>query len=348
MSERPLRTGTAVSRRRTIAILAGVVGIGAGLPLLAAAGVGGAGRGRPPLVRWRGAALGAEAEIVLGHPRPEAAQRVLAACLDEIDRLERVFSLHRADSELARLNRAGRLERPSLDLLALLAEARRLSALSGGAFCVTIQPLWRLYAQHFAEVGATGGPPRRQVERALALVGDAGLEATPREAAFRRPGMAVTLNGIAQGYITDRVADLLRDQGLDQVLVELGETRALGGHPGGRDWRIGVADPAAPGRALRTIELRDRAVASSGGYGSRFEPSGRYHHLLDPASGDSARRWAGVTVLAERATLADGLSTALSVMPPERAPALLAAVPGARALFIDADGRVLAPPHGPA
>ena len=94
--------------------------------------------------------------------------------------------------------------------------------------------------------------------------------------------MAITLNGIAQGSITDRVTDLLRAEGLAQVLVDLGEVRALGRHPDGRAWRVGIADPLAPDRLRETLAIDDQAVATSATTGVRFDAAGRYHHLLNP------------------------------------------------------------------
>ena len=82
----------------------------------------------------------------------------------------------------------------------------------------------------------------------------------PGRVAFRRPGMAVTLNGIAQGYITDRVADLLAQNGLEHVLVDLDELRALGPRADGTPWPVGIEDPMRPGRTVKTVELADRAM----------------------------------------------------------------------------------------
>jgi FAD:protein FMN transferase len=131
---------------------------------------------------------------------------------------------------------------------------------------------------------------------------------------FLQPGMALTLNGIAQGYITDRVGDLLRARGFQNVLVNMGEELALGPKQQGHPWRVGLADPRAPDRTIRELPLLSGAVATSGGYGFHFDPPGRFSHILDPRTGACARRWASVTVLTSRATRADALSTALSVV----------------------------------
>ena len=145
-----------------------------------------------------------------------------------------------------------------------------------------------------------------------------------------RPGMALTFNGIAQGYMTDRVADLLRNAGFDHVLVQLGETRALGGRQADQPWRVAAAD--------KVIAISNRAIATSSGPASRFDPRGRHHHLFDPRSGRSAASYRSVTVIAERATDADALSTALAVAPPDQAGAILATMTMAEALLTMPDG----------
>ena len=265
---------------------------------------------------WRGVALGADASITLHHPDPAHLETTLAQAVAELRRLERIFSLYRPRSALSRLNRDGVLDAPPLDLVRLLGEARSISELTDGAFDVTVQPLWDLYARHFAEPEADpAGPDAHAVAKAQARVGYRGIELRPDRIAYRHPGMAATLNGIAQGYITDRVADLLRARGLQHVLVDLGEIRGLGRHPQGRAWSAGIKDPRAPERLLRRVELGERALATSGGYGLRFDRNGRHTHLFDPRTGTSPQAWASVSVLSARATLADALSTGFSAMP---------------------------------
>ena len=160
--------------------------------------------------------------------------------------------------------------------------------------------------------------------RAQALVGYTAIAIDGPEIRFARPGMAVTLNGIAQGYITDRVAALLQDAGMAQVLLDIGECRALGRHPDGRPWRVGLRRAAQPETVARTVALADRAVATSAGIASPFDASGRHHHLFDPATGRPAHMAGQVSVIAPSATMADALSTALAVSPPARAAACAA------------------------
>ncbi len=254
---------------------------------------------------WRGFAVGADAEIRLsGVDRPRA-ERALAAVTGEVERLENIFSLYRPESEISRLNRAGTLEQPSHDFRLLLDRSLSVWRATEGAFNLAIQPLWRFLAEHFAVTQAA--PDERQLAALLALCDPGRIEAGETAIALA-PGMALTFNGIAQGYITDRVAEIFAAHGLDRVLVNMGEIRALGGRP----WTVAIAGDR------QLLRLQGRAVAQSAGSGTPFTADGRWHHLIDPRTGHSAAGLRAVTVEAPTATEADALSTAAYVATPEQ------------------------------
>lgn len=328
------------TRRRFLAIAASAGAI-AGLPALASANTSASATST-----WKGVALGAPASMTLVHPDRDFARATIQRCVAEIDRLESIFSLYRPQSALVRLNAAGVLAQPPAELVELLSFALSMARHSEGAFDPTVQPLYRLLAAHFAQPGAApAGPDARAIGRVLESVGHRHVELTAGLIRLHRPAMAITLNGVAQGFITDRVGGLLRRAGFDNVLVDIGEALALGRRADGEPWRAAIADPRGSDRRLFELEIGDipgalPALASSAGSGTRFGESTRLHHLLDPRTGASAMHHAGVTVAAPRATLADGLSTTLSVVAPAQAPAVLAAWPEARAWFIEADGRI--------
>ena len=298
---------------------------------------------------WKGVAMGASASMTLVHPDRAHARAMIARCVDEIERLEAVFSLYRPDSALSRLNAMGTLENPANELVELLSFSLSMAQASHGAFDPTIQPLMRLYFEHFSTPSAApGGPSAQAIVEARRRVGFADVEVGANRIRLGRPGAAITLNGVAQGFVTDRVADLLLDNGFGDVLIDLGEGRALGHRADGRAWRAAVADPADPSRTLFDLPLGSArgqrpALATSGGYGTRFGLNPLVHHLLDPQTGRSANHYASVSVAAPRATLADGLSTTLSIVTPTHRERLLARYPTARAWFVDATGHVVGP-----
>lgn len=287
---------------------------------------------------WRGIALGARAEIRLDVEDRANAADIIGACRLEIDRLENLFSLYRPDSAIARLNRSGRLDAPDQDFLALLSIARSVHRASGGAFDPTVQPLWQAYAGIHAEFPDGGSDRSKAIlaahERIAGRIGFDALTMTPNRIAFDRPGMALTLNGIAQGYITDRIADLLRARGLNHVLVDIGELRALGGRRDGGDWPVRIAEPGNRKVTARTIRLNNRALATSEPLGTTFDAAGRFGHILDPRTGRPAAMRRQVSVMAPSAAIADALSTAFCLMTDEAAFKALATFAGTKIVHI--------------
>jgi thiamine biosynthesis lipoprotein len=302
----------------------------AALPATALPGAAWARRLRP--VTWRGVALGADAQLTLVHHDEAMAWRAIGRCIDEIARLEKVFSLYEPESQVSRLNRQGHLDDPESDLLRLLSTAKAVSDRTGGAFDVTVQPLFA-YHRRLGSSAATEVPATLR-----ALVGYRQFALSSRRVGFRQPGMALTLNGIAQGYISDRVADLLRAAGFANALIGLGETVALGHDATGDAWRVAIADPDRDGQFLARLPLRRGALATSAPAGLTFDAAGKRHHLLEPSSGHSAGHYRSLTVLAPNATLADGLSTGLAVTPPDRLRRLLASMPEVGVLAVDRNG----------
>ena len=281
-----------LSRRRFLTICAAALSLGPAATLAA-----------PPL-RWRGLALGAEAEITLRGDR-EHAGRALRDAKRELRRIERLFSLYDPDSALSQLNAAGRLDPADQDFLDLLHVCDRVHGLTGGLFDPSVQPLWRLLAR----AGAL--PPTADLERARALVDWRAVSFGESGIVLDRPGMALTLNGIAQGYATDRVTAVLAEAGYAASLVNIGEFRA-----GDGAWRVGVADPRQG--LVATQELSQAAVAtSSPGALSLLGGDQTVGHILRPDRPLGAALWSTVSVTARNATLADGLSTAMTFMTSE-------------------------------
>ncbi len=288
---------------------------------------------------WHGEVLGALSELSLWHPDAAFARRTIARVCREIDRLEQIFSLYRPNSEISRLNAAGKLLTPSPELRKLIAASQHLGELSGGAFDISVQPLWRVYEAHFwSRTDIQSDIAARARDVAQALVDFRRIESGAAQVAFACAGMAITLNGIAQGYISDVIADMLRNEGFDSAVVDLGEYRAIGRHPDGRPWRVGIRDGRNTGSIDRVIELENMALAVSGGYGTTFDASGRFHHIFDPRTGASANNLVDVVVIGPRATAADGLATAICVGGEAVAPTLLAAYPRTRAILSRSDG----------
>lgn len=281
-----------LTRRRFVAISAA----------MAASSWVGSAQARSTARLWTGQALGARASIRLDHPQAKTiASRVLA----EIDRLENILSLYRPDSALSRLNRDGRLYAPPFELLECLSIAGAVHSASGGRFDPTVQPLWALWA----EAAAAG---RRPNDGAIADTRRrVGWEKVALDSAAiaLEPGMALTLNGVGQGYVADRIAALLEAEGLRDILIDAGEFRALGGRPEGGGWPMRLETGAR-------LALRERALATSAPLGTTFDEAGQDGHILNPTTGLPARSaWRSVSISAPSAAVADALSTAACLMP---------------------------------
>lgn len=293
---------TSLSRRRFLAITAAC----ATLPTVARAA---------PVAHWRGVALGAPASLQLVGLNDSQAAPVFAALEAELDRLENIYSLYRTESQLSRLNRDGVLLEPAPELLQVLTQCAALHNATDGVFDPTVQPLWMALAT---------GAPHADVEQARALVGWGGVSISSNAIRLSHPGRAaLTLNGIAQGAVTDRIAALLRTQGLTDVLVDMGEVAAMGGRADGLDWRVGLASPDG---VVRRLKLRDRAVATSAPEATQL--AGSHDHILGPSGQPVQHRT--VSVSAPNAALADGLSTALCLLPEGRINPVLKHFPGTR------------------
>ena len=311
-----------ITRRRVLTIMAAA----AALPLT---GTG----SEASYIEWTGTALGADAKLVLWGDDDAAARATIANCLAEVERLEKIFSLYQEGSEIRRLNAAGRLAAPSQDMRLLLATSRKMSELTEGLYDPTVEPVWELYADWFAANPGENGPPTEMINRALKRVGYRNVVVQPD---FVRlpPNGRLTLNGIAQGYITDAVADLLRGRGWTHVLVNMGELRALGAKPGGQPWQVSLREAGI------AIPLTTVSLATSAGSASPFGENRQVTHMIDPRTGHSPHRFQSLTVGHKSATIADALSTGLYAATPKRVKRIVARMPGLRVWALDAAGRM--------
>lgn len=295
-----------MTRRRVICISAAAAGM-ALLPTHSKAAA--------EAVTWQGEAMGAQASLVIHHPDRARAERLAEATVAEVRRLERILSLYREDSDLTFLNRQGFLVMPPSEMVDILRQSQAAWELTAGAFDPTVQPLWELYRRHFSMPGAAeSGPASGAVRECLARVGLDRVACSQDRIGLSASESALTLNGIAQGYVTDRIVELLKAGGIEHSMVDMGESRAIGSAPGNRPWHVGLSDPLDSTRILKVLDIEDRAVATSSPFGFRFDKEGKFSHIIDPRNGATPQRHASVTVVAGQAALADALSTAFNLM----------------------------------
>lgn len=246
------------------------------------------------------------------------ATEALTACSAEIRRLEALFSATEESSDVHRINGArSQAVAVSSDTAEILRSAKELSRSTDGCFDPTVYPLVQLWGFHTVPKVPDAG----SIESLLIGVGAERIT-TDGETVALPEGMGIDLGGIAKGYATDRLAELVKKYGVASAMFTLGgNVRVLGRKPDGSDWRIGVRDPAREDGIIGVVSISDRSVITSGSYQRYFEENGkRYHHILDPKTGyPSENGLVSVTVIADSGVRADALSTALFVMGEEAA-----------------------------
>jgi thiamine biosynthesis lipoprotein len=283
-------------------------------------------------------ALGTNVTIRVFHADLAVADDGIDAAFSEIETVEAVMSLYRPESQLCRLNRDGAFDDPHPYLVEVLRAAQEISRRTEGALDVTVQPLWALYAQAKREGRL---PSDGEIARAKEKVDWRRLEVSDGRVRLHGRGMAVTLNGVAQGFAADRAADALRRHGVQHALIDAGEIGALGHKPDGQAWRAGIQHPREAEAYIAAADLRDRCLSTSGDYATTFSPDWRYNHIFDPRTGRSPDELASVSIAAPTAVLADALSTAVFVLGVERGLEAIATHPGCDAMFVLKNGRTL-------
>jgi thiamine biosynthesis lipoprotein len=296
------------------------------------------------LARVAGTAFGTIISLCALGDAHRDAQAALRRAMHEVQRIDALLSLHRPDSQLSVLNRTGVLDGADPHLLRNLQFAARLSELTRGAFDITVQPLWELFAQARLDGGL---PARSAIVRTRQLVDYRAVRIDADRVRLDRPGARVTLNSLAQGYAVDVVLDILREEGLDAALIDTGELGNLGERAPARPWTVGVQHPRERRGLSALIGMDGRVLSTSGDYATSFSSDFRYHHIFDPATGVSPEGYSSTIVLARSGLIADGLSTALMVIDRAAGLKLLDAFPGSDALWIDKQVRLDSTPGVP-
>ncbi|MEO8120268.1 MAG: FAD:protein FMN transferase [Rhodoferax sp.] len=254
--------------------------------------------------------LGTVLSLRVAHAEGAQAERALDAAVSSIRHVEAHMSLFNPSSAISRLNRDGVLNFPHPDLVKIFQLAQTVSARSGGAFDVTVQPLWTVFetAQRQGRL-----PSATAVAKARAAVGWQGLEISNHQIRLRRPGMGVTLNGIAQGFAADLVRAQLQAHDIRQALINTGEWTALGRPDPQRDWWLGIADSRQEQTLMSRLAMDGRSIATSADKECTFSTDRRHHHIFDPHTGYSPTELASVTVAAPSCALADALTKVMFV-----------------------------------
>ncbi len=278
--------------------------------------------------------LGTFITIKLIETDEKAARANIEDTFAEIERLSGILSHHDPASELSRLNSTGKVSGASSELLGVVERALSVSTLTGGAFDISVLPLLSLYSDNFADGGSP--PSEKAIEATRELVDYRRIEVKDRSITLGGPGMGLTLDGMAKGYIVDQAAAFLRGRGLSRVLVAAsGDMSLRGMRQDGAPWKIGVTHPRALAGYYEVFQTSNDSIATSGDYENAFTPDFSWHHIIDPRLGHSPRELASATVIAPDTAYADALATSAMVLGVTDAIGLFERLPGVQALLID-------------
>lgn len=280
--------------------------------------------------------MGTVVSVSAYAPSQDQAREAIGRAFEEMDRLIAVFDRHRSATAISVLNDQGRLDGAPAELTAVLTRAGEISRLSGGAFDVSVAPVVDLLKS------SHGKPSKAQFSEALELVNARGVQINGQNLRLDRGGMRLTLDGIAKGYIADRMTRVLIDNGVSACLVNAGgDIRAHGQPASNRPWRVAIEDPNKQSHYPDILDIANGAVATSGSYEVFFDPARKTHHLVNPGSGHSPQGIVSVSVQAPSVMEADALATTLSLLTPSQALDLVETLPRRECLLVAETGAKL-------
>lgn len=273
--------------------------------------------------------LGTIIKITIDQADGVEARNIADSAFNEINRIEKLMSIHDPLSEISVLNRQGFYENASIDLKNVLNRARFYHKLTDGYFDVTIAPILKA-RERLSK--SKKKQPDSELEDTSELIGSDGINLENGSVRFQKKGMCISLGGIAKGYAVDMAAEKLREKGVKRAIIDAGgDIRVIGGKSDTEPWRIGIRDPEK--RKIESIiEIANYSVATSGTYHRRI------NDIIDPHNARPAQGIYRTTVVAENAMDADALSTAIYSAGKDRGLELIERIKGVEALILMRDG----------
>lgn len=284
-------------------------------------------------------AMGTYVTMTVMHTSRDLAQEAIGRAFEEMDRLVAVFNRHDSITPVSVLNREGALKDPPRELVDLVRRSLYFHRLSHGAFDITVKPLVDMFER--IKTGPSVVPTGDDIRAVLDLVDAEKIEISPAGLRFQRPGMGITLDGIAKGHIVDQAAHVLTAHGVDRHLINAGgDIRTRGTRADNRPWTIAIEDPRKQGNYPDVIQLTTGAVATSGSYEIYFDEEKVFHHLVNPDTGQSPHHHTSVSVMGDSVLQADALSTAVFVLDSVEGLRLINALDRCECLMADEHGHL--------
>ncbi|MEO7133155.1 MAG: FAD:protein FMN transferase [Vicinamibacterales bacterium] len=322
-----------------------MVNIRVGL-LLASVLLAGCGGSPPPprLIERSRVSMGSQLKLSAWTTDEARAVDTFEHVFREFDRLENLLSVWKDGSDVVRINNSAGVAPVVVgqDTILVLREAAEVSVLTGGKFDITfgaLSDIWRFDHDQDNVV-----PDRQLIETRLTRIDYRAVQVdgTARTAFITRPNMRIHLGGIGKGYAIDRTVALLKARGLADFMIQSGGDLYVAGTNGGTPWKLGIADPRGAHDPFATLQIGDGTFSTSGDYERSFMKDGvRYHHLLDPDFGEPARGCRSVTIVTNRAVIADVLSSGVFIMGPVEGMKLIETLPDVEGVIVTAENEVL-------
>jgi thiamine biosynthesis lipoprotein len=283
--------------------------------------------------------MNTDVTITVMHPDVSEAEYAIGCAFTEVYRIEHLMSCTEEGSEVTRLNNNGSLPNASSDLRYVVTKSVGYSELTGGSFDITVLPVIDLWKERMR----AGSPPTTdEINETLELVNYENISVRNSSISFSRGSMGITLGGIAKGYAIDRAIEVLKEHHIKHALVNAGgDIRAMGSKTEDEPWKVALRNPKNRTEHITVLNLRNMSVATSGNYERYFSEEARASHIIDPKTGYATDELLSATIIAESATDADALATAVFVLGEVDGMELIERMDRVEGLIITHDRRIL-------
>lgn len=289
--------------------------------------------------------IGTIVSMTLIHPSKDQAEEAIGRAFEEIERLTNLMNRFSASAAVSCLNKEGLLKDVPPEMQSVIERSLYYNKLTGGAFDITVKPVVDLFQSKY-ENGKPLEPSEAELKDLLALVNAAKVKITGRSISFDTPGMGITLDGIAKGFIVDRASEVLSGHKIADHLINAGgDIRTVGSAAEGKPWTVAVQNPFQKKEYPDIIHMRDGAIATSGNYEVYYDKEKMFHHIVNPRTCLSPALSTSVSVVAKSAMDADALSTSVFVMDPEPGTRFINSLPDCHSLVIDRSGKIIKSNH---
>lgn len=290
---------------------------------------------QPEKITRKTISMGTTIEIQVISPDADKANNAITEAFNEVERINQKYSTYRDSNYIWNLNNSG-VGKYKVDdeTFYLLKKCDEIYKATNGGFDAAIGTYIDILG---FETANPHEPTIEEIQSALDEVGWKHVELHEGNILKKNNPVKINFGGIAKGYAVDKMADVLRENGIDKFLINAGGELIGEGY----DWKIGIQHPRVRNELLGKIVLDNRAVATSGDYEQFFKKGNkRYHHIINPVTGYPALGTEAVTIISEKDIDADAIATGVFVMGPKEGLRTIESLTNIEGLIVDSSGTV--------